>query len=223
MPPLSAETISRALQIILIDLLLSGDNAVVIGIAAHPLPRRQRQMAIVFGGGAAIVLRILLTGGAALLLELPLVRLVGGLLLLWIAFKLVGQEKATHEGVKAATSLGGAIATILAADLIMSLDNVLGVAAVSSGDFWLLMFGLVVSMAIVLLGGSIFADWIDRMRWLAYLGAAVIAWTGIDMLQDETALAMQLATPVRLTLDAVITIGVVALAYQVHRRSLATR
>jgi YjbE family integral membrane protein len=216
--PLGAETISRAIQIVLIDLLLSGDNAVVIGVAAHPLSGRQRGLAIVLGGGAAILLRVLLTGGAALLLEFPLIRFVGGLLLLWIAFKLVQHEEESHEGVKAATTLRGAVLTILVADLIMSLDNVLGVAAVSRGDFWLLVFGLVVSMAIVLLGGSIFADWIDRMRWLAYLGGAVIAWTGIDMVLDETSLA----APIRFSLDALVTLAVVVLAYRVHRRSPAS-
>jgi YjbE family integral membrane protein len=211
------------MQIVLIDLLLSGDNAVVIGVAAHPLPRRQRALAIVLGGGAAIVLRVLLTGGAALLLELPLVRFVGGLLLLWIAFRLLGQEEEDREGIKAATTLQGAVATILVADLIMSLDNVLGVAAISTGDFGLLTFGLVLSMAIVLLGGGIFADWIDRMRWLAYLGGAVIAWTGIDMIMDETAVAIHVAQPARLLLDGLVTVGLVVLAYRIHRHSRVPR
>jgi YjbE family integral membrane protein len=221
--PLSPDTISRALQIILIDLLLSGDNAVVIGVAAAPLPRRQRGLAIALGGGAAIVLRILLTGGAAVLLELPLVRLVGGLLLLWIAFKLIDQEEQSHEGVKAATSLRGAAATILLADLIMSLDNVLGVAAISDGDVWLLVLGLVASMAIVLLGGSIFAEWVDRLRWLAYVGGAVIAWTGIDMVQDAANSAVQLAATARLSLDVLVTLAVLALAYRIHRHPRGSR
>ena len=215
---LSGETISRALEIVLIDLVLSGDNAVVIGVAAHPLPRRQRGLAILLGGGAAILLRIVLTGGAALLLELPAVRLLGGLLLLWIAFKLLAQQAEQAEGVKAAATLPAAVATILIADLIMSLDNVLGVAAVSGGDLALLVFGLAVSMAIVMVGGGVLAELIDRLWWLAYLGSGVVAWTGIDMVQDDSLLALQAPSTVRLAIDVLVTLGVVGLAHWFHRR-----
>src|SRR6266850_1530609 len=143
MPEITTELISRVLQIILIDLVLSGDNAVVIGMAARPLPRRQRRLAIVFGGGAAIVLRIALTAGAALLLGLPALKAIGGLLLLWIAVRLLEPVGAPDEA-KSATTLAGAIGTILLADFIMSLDNVLGVAAASRADVLLLIFGLLV-------------------------------------------------------------------------------
>jgi YjbE family integral membrane protein len=219
---LSAETVSRALQIVILDLLLSGDNAVVIGMAAQPLPARQRRLAILLGGGGAIVLRIVLTSGAALLLEVPAVKLVGGALLLWIAFKLLAVEQDSGAGVKAASTLPGAVATILAADLVMSLDNVLGVAAVSNGDLVLLLFGLGVSMAIVLLGGGLFADLIDHLWWLAYLGSAIIAWTGIDMLQDDSLVAPT-APALRLAINALVTLGVVALAHWVHRRPPSPR
>jgi YjbE family integral membrane protein len=218
-----AEAVSRALQIVFIDLLLSGDNAVVIGMAAHPLPPRQRRLAIILGGGGAIILRIVLTGGAALLLEVPAVKLLGGGLLLWIAFKLLEVEAESDAGVKAASSLLGAVATILAADLVMSLDNVLGVAAISGGDLLLLIFGLAVSMAIVMFGGGLFADMIDRLWWLAYVGSAIIAWTGIDMLQDDSLVVMQTTPLIRFGLDVLVTLTVVLLAHRVHRRSPAPR
>jgi YjbE family integral membrane protein len=187
-PELSPELISRILQIILIDLVLSGDNAVVIGMAAYPLPRKQRRIAILFGGGAAIVLRITLTSVAALLLGLPALKAVGGLLLLWIGFRLL--EQSETDETKQASTLMGAIGTILLADFIMSLDNVLGVAAASHGDVVLLIFGLLFSMAILMVGGSVFAELIERLWWLAYLGAGVIAWTGADMVQED-ALVLQ--------------------------------
>jgi YjbE family integral membrane protein len=216
----TAETVSRLLQIVLINLVLSGDNAVVIGMAAHPLPTRQRHMAIAIGGGGAIALRIILTGLAAFLLQLPAVRAIGGALLLWIAFQLLQQEDEPGAGAKAPKTLRGAVVTVLVADLVMSLDNVLGVAAASNGDFVLLVFGLVVSMAIVALGGGLIARLIDRLWWLAYLGAAVIAWTGSEMMQDDdlVAQANPLTPVLRLVLTALITFAVVALAHAVHRR-----
>src|SRR5262249_8722907 len=124
-------------RIVLIDLVLSGDNAVVIGLAAHRLPPDQRRQAIITGGAAAIILRILLTSIAAFLLQIPIVQLVGGLLLIWIAFKLLKQEEESHAGLKVAGSMREAIVTILLADLVMSMDNVLAVAAASEGHLLL--------------------------------------------------------------------------------------
>src|SRR5262249_37175469 len=130
-------------RIILFDLALSGDNAVVIGMAAHRLPSRQRRQAILIGGAAAIVLRIALTAVAAVLLKTPVLQLGGGLLLIWIAFKLLKAEEESHEGLKVAASMREAILTILLADLVMSTDNVLAVAAASEGRITLLLFGLI--------------------------------------------------------------------------------
>jgi YjbE family integral membrane protein len=222
---LSPDLIPRILQIVLIDLVLSGDNAVVIGMAAHPLPHRQRRIAIAIGGAAALGLRVSLTAIAALLLGLPALKAIGGVLLLWIAFRLLEQEEESSEGIKSATTMRGAIVTILLADFVMSLDNVLGVAAASGGDVELLLFGLVVSMAIVMLGGSIFAGLIDRLWWLAYVGALVIAWTGADMVQEDHLIAgvAELPTLARTALNALVSCSVVALAHVVHRRRPATR
>jgi YjbE family integral membrane protein len=221
----SGELISRIIQIILIDLVLSADNAVVIGMAAHPLPPRQRRLAIMFGGGAAVVLRVGLTGVAAWLLGLPALKAIGGLLLLWIAIRLLEREHDSTDDVKAASTLRGAITTILIADVVMSLDNVLGVAAASGGDIALLVFGLLVSMAIVMLGGGILADLIDRLWWLAYVGATVIAWTGSAMLQEDALIHRLAALPfaAELAVNVVITVAVVGLAHVVHRRQPVLR
>jgi len=219
---LSAGLFAGLLQIIIINIVLSGDNAVVIGLAANPLPPRQRRLAIILGGGAAVGLRIVLTSVAALLLRVWAVQAIGGLLLLWIAFKLLEQQEEASEGGRTSTDLRSAVGTILLADLIMSLDNVLGVAAASGGDLVLLIFGLLISMAIVMLGGGVFAELIDKLWWLAYVGAAVISWTGIEMtLSDdliEGVAAGLVGEPGRLIISALVTIAVVGAAHVTHRR-----
>src|SRR4051812_7052337 len=124
----------QIVSIVIIDLVLSGDNAVVIGMAAHRLHPLQRRKAILIGGSAAIVLRLLLTSVAAFLLTIEGIQLGGGLLLLWIGFKMLKQEEESHEGIKIAATMREAVITILIADFVMSLDNVLGVAGASHGN-----------------------------------------------------------------------------------------
>jgi YjbE family integral membrane protein len=207
-------------RIILIDLVLSGDNAVVIGMAAHRLPLPQRKQAILIGGGAAIVLRIVLTAIAALLLKIPGLQLVGGLLLIWIAFKLLKEEEESHEGVKAAASMREAILTILIADFVMSTDNVLGVAGASHGDVGLLLFGLVFSMIILMWFGSMVANLINRFFWLSYVGASVIAWTGTLMVFEDPIVVSRapwLNRSITYGSAAVITVAVIAFAHWFHR------
>jgi YjbE family integral membrane protein len=214
------EFLSSFIRIIIIDLVLSGDNAVVIGMAAHRLPPRQRRFAILFGGSAAIVLRILLTAVAALLLRLSGLQLIGGVLLIWIAFKLLKEEEESKEGVKVAASMREAIITILVADFIMSLDNVLGVAAASEGHIGLLVFGLVFSMAILMFMGSLVANLINKFWWLSYVGAGVIAWTGALMIFEDRFVAEhieRLSAAIIYTAAAVITIAVTAFAHWFHR------
>jgi YjbE family integral membrane protein len=212
--------LSSIIRIVLIDLVLSGDNAVVIGMAAHRLPSQQRKMAILFGGIVAMLLRVVLTGVAAILLQIAGLQLIGGALLLWIAFKLLKEEEESKEGVRAAMNMREAIMTILIADFVMSMDNVLGVAAASEGNLVLLLFGLILSMAIVMWMGSMVANLINRFWWLSYLGAAVIAWTGAVMLFEDpfvTHRAEWLTSWVIYTSAAVITIAVTTFAHWFHR------
>ncbi|MFN8521771.1 MAG: TerC family protein [Chloroflexota bacterium] len=216
---MGVELIAAIGSIILIDLVLSGDNAVVIGMAAHRLPLEQRRQAILIGSGAAIVLRVALTAIAAYLLTVPYLQLGGGLLLLWIAIKLLRIEE---EAIDAATSNAGfrdAIQTIVVADLVMSTDNILGVAAAAHGDFVLLLFGLALSMAIMLFGGTAIAGMIDRFWWLAYLGSAVIAWTGAEMILADPVVhsALHLSRPAEFAVSAVTTIVVTGLAHFRYR------
>ena len=216
------ESLSAIIGIVLIDLVLSGDNAIVIGMAAHRLPAKQRRWAVLIGGGAAVVLRIALTAVAALLLTIPGLQAFGGLLLLWIAFKLLKQEEETSDGVKAASSLREAVVTILVADFVMSLDNVLGVAGASGGNMTLLIFGLALSVTILMVGGSLVSQMMDRMWWLAYVGCGVIAWTGVDMfLEDPVIHSFHIipeAQEIQLLITAAATIVVLVITHFAHRR-----
>jgi YjbE family integral membrane protein len=214
--------LSAIARIVIIDLVLSGDNAVVIGMAAHRLEPKQRRTAILFGGAAAIGLRITLTAIAALLMQISGLRLVGGLLLIWIGFKLLAEEEESHEGIKIAASMKDAIFTILVADFIMSLDNVLAVAGASEGNFGLLLFGLILSMAILMFVGSLVADLINKFWWLAYLGSAVIAWTGASMVLEDSILktrleSLEASALVEYAIAALVTILTLSVAHWFHR------
>ena len=210
---------SAGLSIILIDLVLSGDNAVVIGMAAHRLPPRQRRLAIIFGSGAAIALRIGLTVIAAFLLRLPWIQLIGGGLLLWIGFKLLKEEEEVHEGTGGSERLLEAISTIIVADVVMSVDNILGVAAAAGENIELLIFGLVLSMIIMLAGGSLIATMIDKFWWLVYLGSAVIIWTGAEMMFEDQFVVQQIGHDHPAAMPVIITITVVLMiaAHYFHR------
>ena len=183
MPPL--ELASALLSLVIIDLVLSGDNALVIGMAAHRLPPPQRRLAIILGGIGAVVLRVVLTALTTLLLLIPALKLVGGVLLAWIAFKLLKQEEETGDAVASAGSLWGALRTIIAADFIMSLDNVLAIGGAAHGHVELLVGGLLLSMPLVLFSGGLFAELINRFSWLAYVGTAVIAYTAGQMVVED--------------------------------------
>jgi YjbE family integral membrane protein len=223
-------------SIILIDLVLSGDNTLVIGVAAHRLPPRQRRIAVVAGGALAIALRILFTLIAAFLLRVPYLHLVGGLLLLGVAAKVIREEEELERGLAAPgkDGLWPAILTIVFADAAMSLDNVLGVAGAAGDDLTLLVLGLVLSMALMILAGNAIANLLNRYRWLAYLGAAVIAWTGAAMALRDPALAgnatlepwlplLSLLAPATAATLAVVVPAVAAFTQSSRRAAKASR
>lgn len=182
------DVISRLLRIIIFDLILSGDNAVVIGMAARRLPPRSRRRAVVLGGAGAIGLRMIFTGLAALVLDrgrsIPVIGLAGGTLLLWIAYKLIRpHEHATH--ISEADSLMQAIRTIMLADVVMSLDNILAVGAAAHGDLWLLLFGLALSIPLLLVGSNYLARLLGRVPILVYFGALILVLTAIEMIGHD--------------------------------------
>jgi len=171
-------------KIIGVNIVLSGDNAVVIALAARSLPPKQQKAAVLWGSGAAVVMRILLTIFAVALLTLPWLKLIGSLLLFWIGVKLLVPEE-DNEEMSASDNLMAAIRTILIADLVMSLDNVLGVAAAAKGNVPLLVFGLVISIPIIAWSSQLVLKLIDRFHFIIYAGGALLGYVAGEMLVGE--------------------------------------
>ena len=176
---------SALLAIILIDLVLAGDNAIVIALAARGLPPQYQNKAIIWGTVGAIVVRSAMTVGVVWLLKIPGLMLVGGLGLLWIAFKLISDTSADeHQGV-GATTFWGAMKTIVVADALMGVDNVLGVAGAANGSFDLVVIGLLISIPIVVLGSKLVLRLVEKWPVIIHLGAAVLAFTAAQMIINE--------------------------------------
>jgi YjbE family integral membrane protein len=175
--------------IIWVNIILSGDNAVVIALAARSLPARQQKQAILWGAGAAVVLRIVLTIVAVKLLEFPYLKLVGGAALLWIAVQLLIPEDGDGDEVQSSSNLWGAVKTILIADLVMSTDNVIAVAAAAKGSVVLLVLGLVISIPLVIFGATMLMKLMERYPLIITLGAAILGWTAGEMGVTDPAVA----------------------------------
>lgn len=181
----SIEFVTALAQIMLVNIVLSGDNAIVIALAARNLPLHYQKRAVLWGSGGAVVLRILLTAIVVELLRIPCLQLIGGVLLVWIAVQLLvdqaeeGGEQAAHE------NLFGAVKTILIADVVMSLDNTLAIAGVAKGNWLLLMTGLALSIPLVTVGSTLIMKTMGRFPVLVYVGAALIAWTAGEMIVGD--------------------------------------
>jgi YjbE family integral membrane protein len=175
----------QILKIIWINILLSGDNAVVIALACRALPRRQRVWGIIFGAAAAVILRIVFTVGLQFVLEIPALRLVGGLLLLWIATKLLVQDEATEDSVASSDTLWGAVRTVAIADIVMSLDNVLAIAAAAKGHPWLIGFGLLVSIPLIVAGATLIMALLHKFPILIWAGAGLLGWIAGELLMED--------------------------------------
>ncbi|WP_298212201.1 TerC family protein [Acidovorax sp.] len=172
-------------KIVWINIILSGDNAVVIALAARSLPAHQQKKAVFWGSGAAVVLRILLTIVAAKLLELSFLQIVGGCLLLWIGFQLLSDDEEDQGESKTYGSLMAAVRTILIADLVMSLDNVIAVAAAAQGNVILLVLGLAISIPLVIFGSTLMIKLMERFPFIVVLGAALIGWVGGETIAND--------------------------------------
>ena len=159
-----------AVEIIVINILLSGDNAVVIALACRNLPPRQKWLGIFWGVVGAVVLRIILTFFAVQLLQLPYLQLIGAVLLIWIGIKLIAEDEGDGPEIAASDRLMAAVKTVIVADLVMSIDNVIGVAGAAKGSLTLLIFGLVVSIPLVVVGSQLIMKLIERFPWLVVAG-----------------------------------------------------
>ena len=185
-----SEQIIIFIQIVLIDLVLAGDNAIIIGMVASQFPPEQRKKIIFWGISGAIILRIILTLLTAYLLQIQGIRLIGGLALLYIVYKLyidvIKKQSNNHENIKVDnSSFFKAITTVLIADFTMSLDNVLGVAGAAKDHYFLLIFGLLLSIAIMAVGATLISGWIKKYKWIAWLGLIAILVVAVDLIYTD--------------------------------------
>ncbi|WP_199618810.1 TerC family protein [Paenibacillus alkalitolerans] len=205
---MSPEFWTALISIIFIDLVLAGDNAIVIGMASRKLPPEQQKKAIIWGTVGAVAIRIFATIVVVELLKFPGLSLAGGLLLVWIAYKLLVSNE-DHKDVKAKDSLGAAIWTIVIADAAMGIDNVMAVAGAAHGDPLLVIIGLIVSVPIVVWGSTLFIKLINRFPSVLYIGAGVLAYTSAKMITHEKLLHNFFTLPaVEWSFMAVVVIGV---------------
>lgn len=181
---MSFDWLGPLLAIIFIDLVLAGDNAIVIGLAARHLPADEQKKAIFWGTAGAIGVRLLASFVVVWLLKIPALMAVGGLLLLNIAYKLLTEEN-SHHTVDAKTGLGAAIRTIIIADGVMGIDNVLGIAGVAEGNLVLIAIGLLVTVPLVIWGSTAFIHLVEKYPAILYLGAMVLAWTAGQMITGD--------------------------------------
>jgi YjbE family integral membrane protein len=201
---------ANALNVIVINLILSGDNAVVIAMAVRSLPRRQRQWGIALGAGAAVVLRVALTFFVARLLDIQYIKLAGGFLITWIAVQLF-VEGAAEQKEQGAKSLLQAMWLIMVADVTMSLDNVLAVAGASNGNLFLLIFGLTLSIPLVVFTSNFLSWLMDRYPIILYIGAAILGRVAGEMIFSDPAVVDWLNPPhwFATTMEAVFAVGVI--------------
>ena len=186
---LSPESWTALLKIIGINIVLSGDNAVVIALACRSLPEKQRKMGVLFGSAGAIVLRIILTFFAVYLMNLPYLKIVGALLLLWIGVKLIMPEDGHGEDISANDNLMSAIRTIIIADFVMSLDNVIGVAAAANGSVPLIVIGLLISIPIIIFGSTLIMKVMDRFPIIITIGGGLLGYVAGEMVVTDNAIA----------------------------------
>lgn len=210
----SSDFLVGVFTVVLIDIVLAGDNAVVIAMAAKSLPKDKRRLAIIFGAGLAVLLRIALTVFAAQLLQISLVKLVGGLLIIWIGVKLLVVDDPSEKTQHAVGNLWTAIWIIIVADVTMSMDNILALAGASKGDPFLLLFGLLLSIPLVVGASGLLANLMDRYPVIIYLGAAVLGKVGAELIMGDPLVVDRLhpSTAVEYLVQACFAVGVIVVA-----------
>jgi YjbE family integral membrane protein len=213
------------LKIVWINIILSGDNAVVIALAARTLPAHQQPKAVFWGSGAAVVLRIVLTLIAAKLLALPYLQILGGLLLVWIGVQLLADEDEGEGEHRHQGNMLAAVRTILIADVIMSLDNVIAVAAAAQGSMTLLIIGLAISIPLVIFGSTLLIKLMERFPVIVVIGAGLIGWVGGEAIAGDAAFKDTIAANSWLhyaaaAAGAVLVVGIGKLLQRRHRMKM---
>jgi YjbE family integral membrane protein len=213
---------SALAAIVVIDLVLAGDNAIVIGLAARNVPAALQRRVILWGTFGAIAVRVVLTSVVVWLLKIPGFLVVGGLALVWIGYKLTSGDGGDGHSIKAANTVRGAVQTIVVADTVMGVDNVLAVGGAAQGSLALVIIGLAISIPIVVWGSTLVLKWVDRFPALLWGGAAVLGWTAAKMIASEPLVApwLDAHSAVRTALYALVIGGLVAVPIW---RSLAPR
>jgi len=221
----SWEFFAALLSIILIDLILAGDNAVIIAMAVRSLPRKQRRKGILLGSGAAVLLRVVLTFFAAQLLQTPYVKFIGGLFILWIAVKLFVEGNPGEEVHREANTIWQALWVIVVADITMSVDNVLAVAGASKGNLFLLLFGLGLSIPFVVFTSSLLSMLMDKYPYIIYIGAAVLGKVGAEMIVTDPVIVEQFSPSkvFQYAMEALFAVGVIAIGKLWVRYKIASR
>jgi len=186
---LDPEFWARWLSIVVIDLTLAGDNALVIALAVRTLPKRQQFWGRIWGSMGAVALRLVFITIITYLLKIPFLQFVGGVLLIWIALKLVRQQSGAEEHVRQGTSMWEAVWVIIVADVVMSLDNVLAVAAAAHGDLVLVVFGISLSLPLVVWGSGILARLMNRFAWIIWLGGGILGYVSGEMILKDRIVA----------------------------------
>jgi YjbE family integral membrane protein len=217
---MDAEFWARLLGIILIDISLAGDNALVIALAVRGLPPRQQLLGRVWGTAGAVGLRVAFIAIVSYLLRIPLLQLLAGLALIWIAIRLVKPGQNEHGGPRQGTTLGEAIWIIIVADVTMSLDNVLGVAAAAKGDMVLVVLGIALSLPLVVWGSGLLASLMARHEWIVWLGGGVLGYVAGEMMTDDPVVQRWLGSAAKaadLWLSIMVGIFVLALGWWLAR------
>ncbi len=217
---LSLEFFMAIGTLVLLDLLLGGDNAVVIAMAANKLPAELRRKAIIIGTGGAVVIRLVMTLAAVWLLTIPYLQAIGGLILLPIAVKLLLPEK-KDEHVTASDSLMGAVKTIIIADAAMGVDNVLAIAGASHGSFLLVVLGFLISIPIIVGGSTVIGRIMDRFPVVLYAGAGLLGWTAGSMIMHDQMVSSLIGwgDGSALIVQAILAAGVIAAGLLISRRT----
>jgi YjbE family integral membrane protein len=205
------EFLSGLVSVIVVNVILSGDNAVVIAMAVRSLPRSQRQKGIVLGAAGAVLLRIILTFFVARMLQTPYLKLIGGLIILWLAIKLFVDVTPEDGADQEAGTIWQALKIIVIADVTMSLDNMLGVGAASRGNMFLLIFGLATSIPIMIFASNLLSMLMDKYPIVLYVGAALLGKVGVEMILTDPALVpyLTLSEPVTYLVEGGAAIGVI--------------
>ena len=220
----TTEFVSALIAIVVIDLVLAGDNAIVIALAARNLPEHLKKRAIIWGTVGAIVVRTALTLVVVWLLKIPGLMVAGGLLLLWIAYRLLTEQDGEGHDIVPAASFWAAMKTIVIADAVMGLDNVLAVAGAANGSAMLVVLGLLISIPIVIWGSTLILKWIERFPSIIYIGGAVLAWTAAKMVTSEP-FAKEWFAEQHIVVWAIYALsigGTLGLAWLVNRRRRAS-